>query len=92
MQRPELLAPQAGQVRKLPGKEIMLNFCRRILASFPMTKIALIPFLIADVSISSIGATVVLMLLHSFASVGKGQWFSPAPSGEIVPAAGVPLL
>jgi hypothetical protein len=47
----------------------MLTVLKRIYANFPATKIALLPLLIADISISTISATLVLMLLHFVASM-----------------------
>jgi hypothetical protein len=47
----------------------MLTALKRFYASFPTTKIALLPLLIADISISTISATMVLMLLHFIASI-----------------------
>jgi hypothetical protein len=60
---------------KQPGKETMLNFCKRICASFPALKITLISLLISGVSIPSMSVTAVLLLLHFIGRAGPERWF-----------------
>lgn len=76
-----------AQGGKLPGKERIFSFCRRTFANFPVTKIALIPLLISDVSILSMSTTAVLMLLHFIGTAGREQSPSCAPSGGAIAAA-----
>jgi len=71
-----------------PSKaEILLAFCKRILASIPLEKIALLPLLLTDLSLLSIGTTVALMLLRSLTATGKEQSLFGVPSSAILPAA-----
>ena len=66
--------------------ELLGAFCKRILASIPLEKIALLPLLLTDLSLLSIGTTVALMLLRSLTANGKGESLFYVPSSAILPA------